>query len=503
MGEFDKQTDLLIHELENGTPLEEFNREELLEYLKNCKKEIASTRGKEELYRMVIDHAYNLGYFLSEDRKKLLYISPSCKRLTGYDQEAFYADPELLKKIIHPDDMSRYMDVSTVDFAVTDFRIIKKDGISNWISYHHHKVFDKDGTLKGFRVSNRDIHDRKLAEEKLRDTEQKLREIIEHSTNMFYRHDTENKLTYSSPQSVALLGYQPEEINMSWADLLTDHPVNRIALASTRRAIETGVPQPTYEVEMRKKNGELIWAEVREAPVVVDGETDSIVGSLTDVTDRKRAEETINKSLKEKEVLLSEIHHRVKNNLAVISGLLMLEAADQSDPRVKSTLLKNESRIRSMALIHDKLYQEETFAEIEFGSYLQELIGHFQQQVVSASVNITFNFNVDEIYLDITKAIPCGLMLNELATNGYKHAFQGRTNGTIHFTLHRRNGRVVLRYKDDGVGLPDHIIEQVKSMSSIGLGINLINGLTQQLQGDLTIKNEDGAFVEVSFPDTV
>lgn len=496
----EKQISGFIHDLEKGTPLHEMDREELLEVLKQYHQELTTTWGKENLYRLVADHAYNLGYLLTGDKEKLLYVTPSCKRITGFSEDEFYDNPHLFSEIIHPEDATRFSKKSVCDYPKDDFRIIKKDGEVRWITYSSQKIYDEDGSLMGIRVSGRDITERKKAEEKLRKTERKLRDIVEHSTNLFYSHTPDHYLTYVSPQSRSYFGYEPEEASVRWLELLTDHPANAKGLEITTRAIESGKPQPPYELELKKRDGDIIWVEVNEAPVVKNGKTVLVVGSLTDITARKKADELVRKSLKEKEVLLTEIHHRVKNNIAVISGMLALDAEEQQDPIVKASLLKSESRIRSMAMIHDKLYQEENFSEIEFGTYIRELTAHIRQHFMSEEVHIDTIIDAEKIYLEMTRAVPCGLLLNELVTNGFKHAFQKRSKGTIRLRFYRNGASAILRYEDDGPGLPGPVIQQIKSGSSKSLGMNLIHGLTQQLQGVFTAENRPGACLKIAFP---
>ena len=180
-----------------------------------------------------------------------------------------------------------------------------------------------------------------------------------------------------------------------------------------------------------------------------------------DITEREKSEETIRTSLKEKELLPVEVHHRVKNNLAVISGLLELQSLSVDDLKVNRALKDSRLRIQSIALVHEKLYQNENLSEIEMDPYIHELVESLKNSFKSDLINIHFNFDIDPISLIITQAIPCGLLVNEIITNAYKHAFNDRKEGKVDITLRIEKGVITLSIKDDGVGL-----ENLKHTSS-------------------------------------
>ncbi len=220
---------------------------------------------------------------------------------------------------------------------------------------------------------------------------------------------------------------------------------------------------------------------------------------MTDISDRNQAEKLIRQNLKEKDVLLAEIHHRVKNNLAVISSLLKLDAEKHADTTSGELLLKAENRIRSMALIHEKLYKTDSFSDISFDEYVKDLSSHIQGHYATLEDKICLRYEISPVTLDITKAIPCGIILNELVTNGFKHAFPGKRRGTIKLSLERMNGEVTLIYQDDGVGLDDEQMERMMSGSEDSLGLTLIQGLVRQIKGRVTMKGENGTRAEIHF----
>jgi len=230
---------------------------------------------------------------------------------------------------------------------------------------------------------------------------------------------------------------------------------------------------------------------------------DSIVGrvwSFRDITDRKHAEEKLVASLQEKEVLLREIHHRVKNNLQLISGLLDMTRMRSSDESTNSTLTDMMLKIQTMAQIHTRLYESKQFGKIS-------ITGQFRDQVTALSNiycrkghDISCEIDPDEIFLPVDQALPCALVVNEILSNAYKHAFKGRKRGKIEISALRDNGRIKIRVRDDGIGLPDNF----DISCSNSLGLKLIRTLVQhQLKGSLMVKSQDGTEISMEFPVTI
>ncbi|REL24535.1 PAS domain S-box protein [Rhodohalobacter sp. SW132] len=323
-----------------------------------------------------------------------------------------------------------------------------------------------------------DITEIKKTEKQLQRAEQKLRDIIEHSTNLFYTHNIENELTYVSPQSVEFLGYEPHEARRRWIEFVTDHPANEYGIKCTQKAIETGKTQPPFELQLKKGNGEIIWVEVNEAPVVKDGKTVSIAGSLTDITERKKAQEAIKANLKEKNTLLAEIHHRVKNNLAVVASLMQLQAMESTSEELEEQLIESVLRIKSMASIHEHLYKTDTFSRLNFGNNLKGLISDIINTMQYSS-QIDLKFEFEDVFLNVNQAIPSSLIINEVVTNIIKHGFKGLKSGYILATLSQTGDEITLKIEDNGRGFPDDFNPD----STNTLGMQLIKTLTTQLEG--------------------
>lgn len=207
-------------------------------------------------------------------------------------------------------------------------------------------------------------------------------------------------------------------------------------------------------------------------------------------------EEVLKASLREKEVLLKEIHHRVKNNLQVISSLLNLQSGTVTEPAMLAMFTESQNRIKSMALIHERLYQSKDLAKIDFSEYVRNLTNHLYRSYVANANLIKLNLHVENIHLNVDTAIPCGLMINELVSNALKYAFPHGQKGEIGISLARQPGeQLVLIVRDNGVGLPQDL--DIKSSKSLGL--KLVNILTKQLKGNLDYQVENGTVFKLTF----
>ena len=221
------------------------------------------------------------------------------------------------------------------------------------------------------------------------------------------------------------------------------------------------------------------------------------IESIRDISDHKKAEKKILNSLREKEVLLSEIHHRVKNNMQVISSLLNLQAGHIEDERILELFKESQSRVRAMALIHERLYQAEDLASIDFAVYIRNLTDNLLSVYRIDTDVIKLNFYVDDVFLDINTAIPCGLIINELVSNAFKHAFPDGREGEVSITLteDKVNKRHTLTVSDDGISFP----EGLDFRGTETFGMQLVNILTKQLHGTIELDRSSGTSFKIIF----
>ena len=303
-----------------------------------------------------------------------------------------------------------------------------------------------------------------------------------------------------------------KDLNITWANEIALHSYGVVlgkkcyqtyrwlkkpcADCIARKTYTDGVARKSEE-ENILKDGDHINFIVSCFPIKdPDGKITSIVEVLHNITEHKKAEEQIRASLKEKEVLVREIHHRVKNNLQVISSLLVLSALCRHDQQAISFLTTAQSKIYTMALIHSQLYETEEFNQIEMGSHIQTLI-RYLTQVYSEAKRITPVIKIPEFYLSITHAIPCALVLNELISNALQHAFQQEQKGMIEISMQRSaTGTVFIKVKDDGIGMSD----KVDIYTTDSLGLKLVRNLVQkQLKGEIQLKRDKGTEFTVKF----
>ncbi len=211
------------------------------------------------------------------------------------------------------------------------------------------------------------------------------------------------------------------------------------------------------------------------------------------IEERKQSEKVIKNALAEKNVLIAELHHRVKNNLAIISGLFSLKISDNLHEDAKNVLLESRNRVRSMALIHNRLYDSHHLTDVKFDEYIHELIHEINASYPTASGSVKVNTTISQASLNVNAAIPCGLILNELLTNCYKHAFNDRDNGQIDIAFLQAGNEFVMTVKDNGPGLPP----QYNKKQS--LGVTVIEALSEQLDGNFSFSNDNGTCFELRF----
>jgi PAS domain S-box-containing protein len=329
----------------------------------------------------------------------------------------------------------------------------------------------------------RDITERKRMEDALRQSEGRLRRLTDTMRDVVTQTDIAGVVEYASPSAEQVLGYRLEEI-LGGSVFDRIHPED---VQKAREAFQTAIRERTggrLEFRYRHADGHILWLESVGNLLRDDqGNVTGAVFGTRDITVRKKVEEQIKASLLEKEVLLKEIHHRVKNNLQVISSLLSLQSEYLQDEGLRKALKESQNRVKSMAIIHQRLYQSGNLAEINFAGYIRELCSQLLRSYGAASRKISLDVQADEVALGVDRAIPCGIILNELISNALKYAFPGDDGGTVTVRLHAREHAVELSVSDDGVGLPAGL--DVRTNNSLGL--KLVNMLAEQLGGAITM----------------
>lgn len=332
-------------------------------------------------------------------------------------------------------------------------------------------------------------------EEELRIRERKFKDIFEYANIGIYQIDPEGNIITANKAFAQILGYKNRN-ELKQINLFKEVFFEELELKKMLFDLNETVKQGEYEFLWRTKSELVIWVQITTHAIKdLKGKVIYFEGFVNEITDKKVAEAKLLSSLKEKEILLQEIHHRVKNNLQVISSLLNLQARSIINTEVKELLRDSQNRVKTMALIHEKLYQSKNFMAINFAEYLKNLVDYL---VRSYSINtklITVVLKVDNVSFGIDTAIPCGLIINELVSNTLKHAFPEGRKGTVQISLLRRRKYYHLKVSDNGAGLP----EGLNIYNTESLGLQLVNTLTAQLSGEMSSVNKNGTLFNVKF----
>ena len=312
--------------------------------------------------------------------------------------------------------------------------------------------------------------------------------------------DADGKILKANPAAVAFLGMDPEAMDRQ--SVVTGVDLRRpdgfpVPMEETPGARALRGEQVTdEEMVIVNQQGDARAVLLSCSPLITDGAVTGVVLVSRDITESKRAEERLKASLREKEVLLKEVHHRVKNNLQVIASMLNLQSGYVYDDLCRVALRDSQNRIRTLALIHEKLYSSEDLAEIPIKEYIQDLTSSLFRSLTSVSESVTLELDVADVLLDIDSAIPVALILNELVSNSLGHAFPAGSEGEMSITFKPVSAsRFTMVVADNGVGFP----AELDFRNTESLGLQLVCLLTTQLGGTIELDRRDGTQFTIEF----
>jgi PAS domain S-box-containing protein len=449
----------------------------------------------EEMFRNPVEHS-PVGVYLFQDNI-IIYSNPKFAEMLGYTRNEI--SNKFFEQLVYADDLQKVRE--TISELVNNkqaagyvqFRGVKKDGtIIDLEEYGSSMIFRHRPARYGTII---DITEHKQAEEALRESEQKYHDIIDNATDLIQSVTPEGNIIYVNQAWMKTLGYSETDIpHLSLKDIIHPDSLSHCIVAFKRLLSEENIG--TIEAVFITKDGKKISVEGNVNCRFINGKPAYTRGIFRDITERKQMEDKIAKSLKEKEMLLKEIHHRVKNNMQVISSLLYMQAKTLKDETVKDILRESQNRIKSIALVHEKLYQSTDLDRIDYSDYLRKITDHlFESYQVDPNI-IKLQLNLENVFMHINKAVPCSLILNEMISNSLKHAFPKGRTGMITIDVKKKADMYILIYSDDGIGIPEGItFERTES-----LGMQLIYGLVKQISGSIELERKGGTRYTITFP---
>ncbi|HSO25215.1 MAG TPA: PAS domain S-box protein [Methanobacteriaceae archaeon] len=491
----------------------------------------------ERHFRSLIENALDVIMVLNH-QGDITYASPSVEKVFGYKVHEFLGFN--IFDFIHYKDSPRLNDALTDDIRSSgsnvDFEVRCQHENGQWLSCQMvAQNLIKDPAVRGIVLNIRDITPRKQAERARSDLEEMYSTLITASPDGFIATDLEGKISYVSEKAAFMMGWSDGQklVSETIFDILV--PEEKELFGKNMELVMNNGALRNIEHKASKKDGETFVAEMNMALTQdSDGNPKGLIVTIRDVTYRKNMEKKIKSSLKEKEILLKEVHHRVKNNMQVISSLIGLQSEKVHDKKTREMFEDSKNRIRSMALIHEKLYGSEGMEKVDFSEYVKSLTYSLEKSY-SDKINVDIMVDVEDVLMDIDQAITCGLILNELISNSLKYAFPEQTvldnysqkiyeldkndqndlesseiplnkvsnsplimpfeNPLISVAVCSRGEDVIMYVADNGVGLPDGL----KFKETESLGLQIVCTLVAQLEGEINLKETNGTKFVIKF----
>ncbi|MCP4217767.1 MAG: GAF domain-containing protein [bacterium] len=511
-------------------------------------KALDALKVSEERYRKLVENVRSV-VLQMDTRGKIVFINEYGEKLFQYKKEELIGKhavgtivPEFDRNGRNLREMvNRFLkDVGPHFDSPNENENITKDGTRLWMSWHNRAEMDEDGRFSGMLSVGLDITAQKDTKKK----QQRLRKILQTQWDVAKMVDDDlkticdrilEKIVELTDSKYGFYGFLNEMEDVmylhAWSlDVMDDcdvgdkpirYPIQKAGIwgdaVRKRQTVIINDYQSDFCGKLGLPDGHVSLTRVMSVPIFSgdkivalgavankvteytkeDTETVSaLLTNLQGLIERRKAEDIVQDSLKEKEILLKELHHRVKNNLATIISLLRIQFADLEDPKVTAALDNSLNRIRTMSLLHDKLYRSDNMSEIDASEYLSEIARKLFVNCRDTRVPISLDLQLESVYLAIDQAIYCGLMLNELITNSLRHAFHKSEEGCIRIELGRDKDSCNLVVSDNGCGMQLHR----KSPSTSSLGMKLVEAMVKQLGGEGKLTSCDGTSFGITFP---
>ena len=487
-----------------NTPIPHYDADKkLIEYdsaivdITEIKNGELSLKESEARYRLIVDKN-PLSIFLVRDGR-LIYGNSAAAEKMGLSSPDDIIGMDIEKRI-HPDDLATIRERSKRVLSGevnprAEIRILRPDGSLHLTESESFPITLSDGPA--MLIIGKDITEQRKLEKEISLNLDKYRTVADFTYDWELWLDPDGHMIYCSPSCERITGYTRDEF------INNPRLLHEIILPGDLHSpclTEKDVPElpVSNETEFRiiKKDGSVRWiGHACRAVYDNSGKFTGRRGSNRDITERMDYYEKINSLLKEKELLLREVHHRIKNNMNTISGLLMLQAASSGNDAVVTALNDAQSRVQSMMIMYDKLYRSEDYRKMAVKEYLEKFIDEIFV-IFENSRGVKIEMDISDFILDTKILFPIGIIINELITNAFKYAFPDGSDGVIKVMVKKVNNEVSISISDNGKGIPEEIV----SSKTGGFGLSLVAALAEQIGGELNITKSNGTTVEIVFP---
>ncbi|MBN1535054.1 MAG: PAS domain S-box protein [Spirochaetes bacterium] len=471
-------------------------------------RELEDLRVRENRLARIVDNAKDMVFRMTIPEGRYEYMNRASESITGYSPEEFYHDPLLVKKQIHPDSIG-YFDEQWQKILAGDppqtyeFKILHRSGEERWVSQRN--VFERDGRGRITAIEGivTDVTERVRAEvrrqavvEALRESEEKFRGIAEQLSDVIFITDAAGVIVYISPATMGLFGMRQHEIvGRVFTEFLREDQIP-VAGAAFARVIESGEPQRTIVLVMKRSDGSEFFGELTAKMFTYGGGRPGTLGLIRDISERRRAEEDLARSMEDKNTLLRELQHRVKNSIGMISAVVDMESMRIDDESIRGVLKSIRDRLTALSSLYDLLFRSHGADRVQLHDYLDHICGYLVHTYLAGSERITVHKQFDPVAVTMKTAVPLGIIVNELFTNSLKYAFPENRRGAVSVIVRRVETELVLQVTDDGIGLP----EGAGPVNDRGLGSVLVELLTRQLHGSLHVQPGVGTIITVTVP---
>jgi PAS domain S-box-containing protein len=453
-------------------------------------------RESEEKYRFIAENSTDI-ISRMDTAGNIIYMSPLSRALTGHEPDDLLGHNVF--KYYHREDRQLILNVykqllEQPDIVTFNYRFRMKDENYIWLETTSRRLTGTDGAVTGIISSSRDITSRVEAEKALKESEEKLHLVMNGVPALLSYIDKDERFVYVNDAYERWHGIPKENIvGMKISELLSQEAYGRSS-EFYKKAIAG--ERAVFENFTNDRFGEERFVRGHLVPHFIDGTVNGFFTLIFDITDNKRAEQKILSLLNEKDLLLKEVHHRVKNNMGSIAALLYLQMDSMNNPDAVNAIQDARSRVISMMGIYDILYRSGEYRSVAAKGYFSDLIEKISSTYITSS-RVKISSEIEEMILDSDILFPVGMIVNELLTNAIKYAFTGERTGEIQVRIVRKDDKhVEISIRDNGAGLPDAL----EISGSRGFGLTLVKMMIQQLNGSIKINKVGGTEFKINFP---